>query len=143
MDLRMYGQHFEEMYLQAQEEYKVSFIRGRVSEIAETEGSRLQLKAEDTLSGRPVKMVFDLVVLLVGIMPPASSVLLGKSMGLPHTDAGFHEPLSHYINANETVLPGVFLAGSCREPLSVQETVTDARAASLKILDWLKLKEKR
>jgi heterodisulfide reductase subunit A2 len=141
MDLRMYGQHFEELYLSAQQDWGVNFTRGRVSEIAEMADGRLQVKAEDTLSGRPMKMVFDLVVLLVGMVPSAGTVSICHSLGLPVTDSGFLASLHPQLSANETRIPGLFMAGTCREPLSIQETITDARAACLKIIEWLKLKE--
>jgi heterodisulfide reductase subunit A2 len=141
MDLRMYGQHFEELYLSAQQDWGVNFTRGRVSEIAEMADGSLQVKAEDTLSGRPMKMVFDLVVLLVGMIPSAGTVSISHSLGLPVTDSGFLASLHPQLSANETRIPGLFMAGTCREPLSMQETITDARAASLKIIEWLKLKE--
>jgi heterodisulfide reductase subunit A len=54
MDMRMFGQNFEELYLEAQQKWGITFIRGRVSEIAENIDGSLQLKAEDTLSGRPM-----------------------------------------------------------------------------------------
>ena len=60
MDLRMTGQHFEERYRESQEKYNVHFIRGRVSETALTQDGRIQVKAEDTLLSRPVKMTVDL-----------------------------------------------------------------------------------
>ena len=50
MDLRMWGQGFEEMYREAQEKYGVNFVRGRISEAASTFDNRVQIKAEDTLS---------------------------------------------------------------------------------------------
>ena len=46
MDLRMYGQDFEEMYIEAQQKWGVTFIRGRVSEIGQNFDGTLQLKAE-------------------------------------------------------------------------------------------------
>lgn len=138
MDLRMYGQHFEELYHEAQVDHGVSFVRGRVSEIAEHDDGRLQVKAEDTLSGRPMKMTFDLVVLLIGITAAKCNASMAQSLELPTTNAGFLVPRHPHLATNETLIPGLFVAGTCREPLSLQETITDARAASLKIIDWLK-----
>ncbi|MBQ1779926.1 MAG: FAD-dependent oxidoreductase, partial [Bacteroidales bacterium] len=46
MDLRMWGQGFEEMYREAQEKYGVNFVRGRISEAASTFDNRVQIKAE-------------------------------------------------------------------------------------------------
>lgn len=141
MDLRMHGLRWEELYQQAQEKYRVNFIRGRVSEIAEMQDGRLLVKAEDTLSHRPLKMIFDLVVLLTGMTPARESAGLLESIGVPVGSNGYPEPLNQQVSVNETVVPGIFLAGTCREPLSLQETLSDARATSVKVYEWLSMKE--
>jgi heterodisulfide reductase subunit A2 len=136
MDLRMYGQNFEELYLEAQQKWGVSFIRGRVSEIAENIDGSLQLKAEDTLSGRPIKMNFDLVVLLIGMVPESCTAKLGKSARLNFTADNFLAGSDVHFRSQETNVPGIFLAGTCKEPMSIQETLTDARAAAGRVISW-------
>jgi len=138
MDLRMFGQNFEELYIEAQQKWGISFIRGRVSEIAENFDGSLQLKAEDTLSGRPMKMNFDLVILLVGMVPSLRTRAIGKSAGLAFSSGNFLAGADSHISQNETNTPGIFVTGTCREPLSVAETITDARAATVSIIAWLK-----
>lgn len=138
MDLRMFGQNFEELYVEAQQKWGITFIRGRVSEIAENIEGSLQLKAEDTLSGRPMKMNFDLVVLLVGMVPARQTSSIGKSAGLAFTPGNFLASTDTHLCQNETNTPGIFITGTCREPLSVAETLTDARAATVKIISWLR-----
>lgn len=141
MDLRMYGQDFEEMYIDAQQKYGVTFIRGRVSEIGRNFDGTLQLKAEDTLLGRPLKMNFDLVVLLAGMVPCEGTEALGKSASLEFTESKFLKVQEKPFRTNESNVPGIFLAGTCKEPLSLQETLTDARAASSKLISYLEEKE--
>ena len=141
MDMRMFGQNFEELYLEAQQEYGVTFIRGRVSEIGENPDGSLQLKAEDTLSGRPMKMSFDLVVLLVGMVSAEGTEMIAKSAHLNFTSGNFLAGSEPQISQNVTNIPGIFICGTCREPLSIAETLTDARAASIKIISWLRSKE--
>jgi heterodisulfide reductase subunit A2 len=137
MDLRMYGQNFEELYLEAQQTHGITFIRGRISEIAENIDDTLQIKAEDTLSGRPIKMNFDLIILLVGMEPSTGLKELGESVNLSFNTSGFLSAVNSHLHPQETTVPGIFIAGTCREPLSIQETLTDARAAAAKILFWL------
>ena len=60
IDLRMYSVEFESIYRNAQEKFGIQFIRGKVSEVSENRDGRLQVKAEDTLIGRPLKMEMDL-----------------------------------------------------------------------------------
>lgn len=138
MDMRMFGQNYEELYLEAQQKWGITFIRGRVSEIAENIDGSLQLKAEDTLSGRPMKMNFDLVVLLVGMVPASHNEAIGKSAGLAFTSGNFLASSDAHIYQNETIIPGIFVTGTCREPLSIAETLTDARAATVRIISWLR-----
>ncbi len=141
MDMRMFGQNFEELYIEAQQKWGITFIRGRVSEIAENMDGSLQLKAEDTLSGRPMKMNFDLVVLLVGMVPTTGTGAIGKSAGLAFTSGNFLANTDSHICQNQTNIPGIFITGTCREPLSIAETLTDARAATVRIISWLREKE--
>ncbi len=138
MDMRMFGQNFEELYIEAQQKWGVTFIRGRVSEIAENIDGALQLKAEDTLSGRPIKMNFDLVVLLVGMVPAVRTEAIGKSAKLVFTSGNFLASADAQIKANDTNTPGIFVTGTCKEPLSVGETLSDARSAAIRIISWLR-----
>ena len=141
MDLRMFGQNFEELYLEAQQKWGITFIRGRVSEIGENIDGSLQMKAEDTLSGRPMKMNFDLVVLLVGMVPATRTEAIGKSAGLAFSSGNFLASADVHTCQNETNTPGIFVTGTCREPLSIAETLTDARAATVRIISWLRENE--
>ncbi len=140
MDMRMFGQNFEELYIEAQQKWGITFIRGRVSEVAENIDGSLQLKAEDTLSGRPIKMNFDLVVLLVGMVPADRTEAIGKSANLGFTSGSFLASADAQIKPNETNTPGIFVTGTCKEPLSVGETLSDARSAAVRIISWLREK---
>ena len=137
MDLRMFGQNYEELYIEAQQKWGVTFIRGRVSEIAENLDGSLQLKAEDTLSGRPIKMNFDLVVLLIGMTPCKGTETLAKSANLNFTQSNFLASSDPHTHSQQTNVPGIFVTGTCKEPLSIQETLTDARATATVVLSWL------
>ena len=143
MDMRMFGQNFEELYIEAQQKWGITFIRGRVSEIAENINGSLQLKAEDTLSGRPMKMNFDLVVLMVGMVPASRTEAIGKSAGLAFTSGNFLASKDTQTCQNETNTPGIFVTGTCKEPLSIAETLTDARAATVRIISWLRENEQK
>ena len=137
MDLRMYGQNFEELYIEAQQDYSINFIRGRVSEIAENIDGTLQIKAEDTLSGRPLKMNFDLVILLAGMENRQDyDNIMDNNIKLSRSN-GFIVPINRHVRPNETTIPGIFIAGTCREPLSIQETIADAKSAASTITEWI------
>ena len=137
MDMRMAGQFYEELYRKSQEEYGVTYIRGRISEAAVTMDNRIQIKAEDTLSALPMKMTVDLLVLMVGIEASAGTTLLSEQnnvLGL----YGFAKPLGLYSEDNMTAKSGLFLAGTCKRPLTLPETLADARSATTDIIRYLK-----
>lgn len=137
MDLRMYGEGYEELYRKAQEKYYVQFIRGRVSEVSENIDHSLLLKAEDTLSGRPLKMNVDMLVLLIGMEPGRGSNDLKQLLKLETMQSGFPEPADVHVSRNITSVRGVFMAGACICPLSVNDTIENARSAALEVQSYL------
>lgn len=137
MDLRMWGQHFEELYRESQERYGVRFVRGRVSEVCGTFDGKVQLKAEDTLLGRPMKMTTDLLVLMVGMRPSEGTLQLGRSCGIGG-EYGFVSVRDAVMHDNETHRDGLFVAGSCKRPMSLSEAVNDGKSAVYEIMNYLK-----
>ncbi len=133
MDLRMWGQGFEEMYRTAQEQYGVNFVRGRISEAAATYDSRVQIKAEDTLMGLPMNISTDLLVLMVGMCASDGTKQLASQIGI-NGNYGFAESLEPHLADNVTKEDGLLLAGSCKRPMCLQDAIQDARAAALEML---------
>ena len=133
MDLRMWGQHFEELYRESQEQHNVRYIRGRISEAASTFDGRIQIKAEDTLIGKPLKMSTDLLVLMVGMEPSCSTKKLSENCNIAG-EYGFAQSKDPHLYDNMTNKEGLFLAGTCKRPMSIKETITDARSAALEII---------
>lgn len=142
MDLRMTGQHFEERYRESQEKYHVNFIRGRVSESTLTKEGRIQIKAEDTLLSRPVKMEADLLVLMVGMETSPSTRKFARELGISDP-YGFYLSADHESADNATAHPGLFVAGSGKRPLSVPKTLKDADAAAWEIAAYLNKRIKK
>jgi heterodisulfide reductase subunit A len=133
MDLRMYGEGFEELYRKAQEKHNVQFIRGRVSEVSENIDHSLQVKAEDTLSARPLKMNVDLLVLLSGMEPGKGSESIKNLLKLGTMESGFLEPADVHFARNISSVKGIFMAGTCICPMSVNDTLENARSAAFEV----------
>lgn len=138
MDLRMYGKHFEELYREAQEKYDIQFIRGRLSEASEKIDKSLLIKAEDTLSGRPLKMNVDLLVLLIGMEAGKGTATAAATCGIGCEDSGFLQTADSFLKSNISSEEGIFLAGSCSAPMSVNDTILHARSAAQEVDGWLK-----
>ncbi|MCX6233185.1 MAG: FAD-dependent oxidoreductase [Bacteroidetes bacterium] len=138
MDLRMFGMGFEEMYKEAQEKHSINFIRGRLSEAFENQDGSVMVKVEDTLAGKPLRMNVDLLVLMVGMTPSEGTKKIGRMLGLNFEESFFLKPADVHVYPNMTNIPGVFVAGTCTSPKTIEDTITDARSAALKIAEYLK-----
>ncbi len=138
MDIRMFGPGYEEMYREAQQKYNIHFIRGRISEASPTFDGRLQIKAEDTLTGRPLRMSVDMFVLLIGMQA-------GPNFGLPHADSGFLEPQDLFLGnvvapAQAGTLGGLFYAGTVSAPKAIGESLNEGIAAADAAAAYIKQK---
>lgn len=133
MDLRMWGQHFEELYRESQQEYGVRFVRGRISEASGTFDGRVQIKAEDTLMGLPLKMTTDLLVLMVGMEASVGTRCLAKEAGICG-EYGFAQSIDPHMDDNLSAQEGLFLCGTCKRPMTIADTIADARSAATTIL---------
>ena len=137
MDLRLFGKKYEDFYIGAQRDYGIHFIRGRVSEVGETLGGRVQVKAEDTLSGKPVKVALDLLVLMAGMTANPDSEKISQMLRLEIDSDGFLRSRDNIYSIIQSERPGVFFAGACTGTKTVPETVAEARAAVLDIHKFL------
>jgi heterodisulfide reductase subunit A len=134
----MYDRHFEELYFEAQQQWGVNFIRGRLSECSENPDHSLILKTEDTLTGLPLKMNVDIMILLVGFVPDPDTRKIATMLGLQTGSDGFLMPADEHLTDNSTILPGVFLTGAVKGPTTIANTIADARATAQQIVSWLK-----
>ena len=137
MDLRMFGRHYEDLYLGAQKEYGVRFIRGRVAEVSENVDGSLMVKAEDTVAGKPLKVTLDLLVLMAGMRPSASGKRVGELLEMPVEEDGFFAVRDGILSGQKSQLPGLFLAGAATGPKTLPETLADARGAIVEIDRYL------
>lgn len=143
MDLRMFGRKFEDLYLKAQKEHGVRFVRGRVSEVSEDIDGHLFVKAEDTLFGKPLKIKMDMLVLMCGMAPADGTSELARMVSIPVGEDGFLVPAS--IVGAPCVAPrdGIFFAGTSTGPKTIPETLGEASAAALAIDRYLKTPARR
>lgn len=135
MDIRMFGPGYEEMYREAQQRYNVHFVRGRISEAAPTIEGRIQIKAEDTLTGRPLRMSVDMLVLLVGMRANDDNATLNER--LDRAPSGFMAPRDHFLNNIRSNVEGIFYAGTVTAPKNVGETLNEAAAAADAVAQYL------
>ncbi len=131
IDMRMYGFWEDQLYWKAQEEYKVNYIRGIVTEVLRR-GDTLVIKGEDTTMGRPMEIPMDVIVLSVGMVPSAGTVEIARVLNLPRERHGFLETTGGPLDTVTTPVPGIFVAGAAAGPKDLEDTVSMAGAAAMK-----------
>ena len=137
IDMRMYGFWEDEIYWKAQEESKVSFIRGIVTEITKR-GDTVVVKGEDTTMGRPVEVAMDVVILSVGMEPSEGTVQMAETFGLPLESHGFIETTGGALNTVATSVPGIFAVGASVGPADLEDSISSAGAAAMKAAGFLR-----
>lgn len=137
MDIRMFGPGYEEMYREAQQKYNIHFVRGRISEAAPTIDGRVQIKAEDTLTGRPLRMSVDMLVLLVGMRAGDTNPAY-EAAGLRRAESGFMAPHDLFLGNVRSGVEGIFYAGTVTAPKNIGETLNEGAAAAAEVLNYLK-----
>ena len=137
MDIRMFGPGYEEMYREAQIKHNIHFVRGRISEVSPTFDNRLQIKAEDTLTGRPLKLGVDMLVLLIGMKANAHNSVLTAESNLTSQPSGFMQPKDSFLHNVESNVDGVFYAGAVTAPKNVGESINEGTAAARAVVEWL------
>lgn len=136
----MFGPGYEELYREAQEKYNVHFVRGRISEAAETINKRIQIKAEDTLTGRPLRMTVDMLVLLVGMSANYDNPTLAASAGLPLAPNGYFKANDSFLGVVRSQQEGIFFAGTVTAPKSLADTLAEASLTASAVDQYLKNK---
>ncbi len=137
IDMRMYGYWENEIYWPAQEQHKVNYIKGIVTEIL-AKGDRLVIRGEDTTMGRPMEIPMDIVVLAVGMEPSRGTRRMAEILGLPTNRYGFVEIDPDTMDTVSTKVPGVFAAGAATGPADLDDSIASAGAAAAKAVALLR-----
>ncbi len=123
-DIRSYGKDFERFYQRTENLPGVQFIRSYVSigrEIPDTKNVTIRY-ATDTEGVKEDE--FDLVVLGVGLAPPAKVHRLAEQFAIELNAHGFCK--TNPVNPIETTRPGVFISGAFLGPVDIPESVMSA-----------------
>lgn len=126
-DIRSYGKDFERFYQRAESLPGVRFIRSYVSigrQIPET--ANVTIKYATTADGVKEEE-FDLVVLSVGLNPPANVKGLADTFGIELNAHGFCK--TNPLSPIETSRAGIFVSGAFVGPLDIPESVVAASGA--------------
>jgi heterodisulfide reductase subunit A len=134
-DIRSYGKDFEGFYQRAENLPGVRFIRSYVSIGKEIPQSKNVTIRYATTEDGVKEEEFDLVVLSVGLNPPAEVEKLADMYGIELNSHGFCK--TNPVNPMETTRPGIFVSGAFQSPMDIPESVFSASGAGSQCGEFL------
>ncbi len=134
MDIRAFGKGYEEFYQNAKA-MGISFEKGKIARITETENQNLNLRVEliDEYS-QVVDREHDLVVLSVGMLPGYDPRAV---FDVPVTKNGFIKSPALNISPATTEKVGIFAAGAATGPMDIVDSIMSAGAAAAQASAYL------
>jgi heterodisulfide reductase subunit A-like polyferredoxin len=135
MDIRAHGKEFDSYYERARAQKHIHFVKSIPSRIVQVPGCR-DLRVQFLGENSQLKQQdFDLIVLAVGMEPPASMAQCASNLGIKLNNFGFCQ--TDRLRPLSTSRTGVFVAGAFQEPKDIPETVTQASAAASMAMEFL------
>ncbi len=142
IDIRSAGKGYDEYVQQAMEEHDILYLRGKVSKLFRSppdareggEGGKMVVWGVDTLSGHPVEVAADLVVLATPLTPSEQAPELAQTLRAAVDQNGFFNEAHPKLRPVESLTAGVFLAGAAQGPKDIPEAVAQASGAAAKVL---------
>jgi len=126
-DIRAYGKDFERYYQRTQELADVRFIRSYTTVAREDPETKNVFVRYSTPDEGVKEEEFDMVVLSVGLNPPADYQGLADKFGIELTEHGFC--LASPTNPIGSTRPGVYVCGAFQGPMDIPESVFTASGA--------------
>jgi len=134
MDIRTFGLYETKYYWRSQEEFKVKYIKARIAEV-----TSLIVKGEDTLVKRPITIPFDLVVHAIGMDPNIDNKDISEVFGVDLEPNGFVDKANSYSASGLTNKTGIFVAGAANGPETIDDSISQAKAAAMAALEQRQL----
>jgi heterodisulfide reductase subunit A len=125
MDIQTSGRDFAEAWNASSRE-GIRFVAGLPAVIRRSQENpqRATFVYDDILAGKLAQEDFDLIVLSTGMQPRADAEGVADLFGINRNDYGFFATGDEGVR---TIVPGVFVAGSCQAPRAIAESIAHAQ----------------
>jgi len=135
IDVRAAGRGYEEFIQRAQEK-GVIYIRGKPSKIFR-QNDKTIVWAANTLTGERLEIEADLVVLAPAMIPAFDSKVISSITKCSLDQYGFFKEAHMKLRPVESLISGLFVAGTALSPKDIPDSVAQGSAAAAKALALL------
>lgn len=133
MDIRANGKGYEEFTRRTIEKYGAHYLRGRVSRVFPL-GDKLIVRGVDTLAGKPVEIVADMVVLAAAMEAQPDAKDMARKLGISTDEYNWFSEAHPKLKPVECLTGGIYLAGACQYPKDIPDAVAQASGAASKVI---------
>ena len=142
IDMRCFGEGYEEFYERISTQDGVKFVRGKVSKVTDRaltdeEKGKLVVCVEDTLLGSFIRVPVDMVILCTALQPRVDAEKVARLFSIGRRADGFFMERHVKLDPIATLTDGVFVAGCCQSPKDIPDTAAQAKAAASEVLSLL------
>ncbi len=134
-DIRSHGKDFESFFQRTEKLPGIRFLRSYASIVGEDPESKNVIVRYATPDEGVIEEEFDMVVLSVGLNPPADYENLAAKFGIDLNSHGFCKAIP--ANPMETTRSGIFVSGAFQGPMDIPESVFSASGAGSQCGEFL------
>jgi heterodisulfide reductase subunit A len=128
MDIRAVGKGFEEYKMRGGNHSNITYVRGRVAEIAEGPNNNPVVTYEDTRQRKIKNQDFDMVILATACAPTKGMPELSEILRIELDPYNFVK--TNPLSPVDTTRPGIFVCGCAESPMDIPESVAQASSAA-------------
>ena len=134
-DIRSHGKDFESFFQRTEKLPGIRFLRSYASIVGEDPESKNVIVRYAAPDEGVIEEEFDMVVLSVGLNPPADYESLAVKFGIDLNSHGFCKAIP--ANPMETTRSGIFVSGAFQGPMDIPESVFSASGAGSQCGEFL------
>ncbi|MCL2575475.1 MAG: CoB--CoM heterodisulfide reductase iron-sulfur subunit A family protein [Defluviitaleaceae bacterium] len=136
IDMRTPGKAYDEFFRRSQEDFGAKYIKGQVGKIVDM-GDHLLVSGVDMLDDVKIEIKTDMVVLATAIQPAKGIKPLASMLSASIDNNNWLTEAHPKLRPVESPTAGVFMSGAVQGPKDIPETVSQAGAASSKVIGLL------
>ena len=137
-DMRAFGNGCEEMYSQTARKNVLFMMFDQRNGLPviekDTIGPGVLIRFKEKLSGEDIDVPADLVILLTAQESQEDAKATSHLVGISMDANGFYIEKHPKLDPVATTTDGVYVVGSCQSPKDIPESVSQAKAATARIL---------
>ncbi|MBD3354274.1 MAG: FAD-dependent oxidoreductase [Candidatus Lokiarchaeota archaeon] len=135
-DMRTYG-FKESFYRKAREKGVIFLTYNKIDNVKVNDKNRNMIVTVKTRFGENFIIESDLVVLSTGLISPEGTERLSKMLKVPLNDDNFFLEAHVKLRPVDFATEGIFLCGTARAPATIEESISQGRAAAARAMTIL------